>query len=210
MLVCWELLLGVPAADHRGVVCVQGEVGTNKLIAVAYVRDSFGATTRCIRNERGEAETVEVTPFMSGGRRLSTSDALDVIGGSSGALLDAALQSGNAGTVVSNAAVMALAMNRALNQCADVSCGSNGVCVAGACVCSPGFMGELCSVVDASSRRVLEACTESCKNPLKRCPGSSVGVYVAGTECDLKEPVVQCSGHGVCDRSPAASDPFCR
>ena len=42
------------------------------------------------------------------------------------------------------------------------------------------------------------------------CPGSSVGVYVGGTEADLRVPKVECSGHGSCHRTPPSLGTVCR
>lgn len=125
-----------------GVMLPAGEIGSNTVHLVVYVRDVFGTQARCAYGANASV-AVDVTsspPVLQG----SLVEAVQTLQGST---ISDALLSGRASSVVSSVGLFASLLSVA-NPCASVNCGSHGQCFNGTCFCdaASGYTGTTCNI----------------------------------------------------------------
>ncbi len=122
----------------------RGDVATNAVTIVVHVTDVHGATTRSLQAGSGGACIITVVPYVLDTSNLGA--AITDLAASSAARLNDALSAGDTSQFLNSLAVLSSVISAPVDACAGISCGLNGTCFSGACLCDDGYAGDRCEI----------------------------------------------------------------
>lgn len=163
--------------------CLPGVQLTGRVVVLSVsVRDVYGGEASSTLSVSGSQATVTLSPFVP----VNVTDFANqqVI------TLMQQLEQRKVSEVVTAVGTLSSWLTTALDPCAGVVCHTaNSACFNGTCSCVAGYSGLACDVSTPVGGVQLQV-----------CPGSSVDVVlIDGVHF---QPVVECSGHGMCARTP--------
>jgi hypothetical protein len=189
-------------AITSGVLLPQGAGSEYNLTIGVRVRDALGAVVESFIGQDGNPVTVVVAP-------PSTNDATAVTAlvANAAANLETSYDEGDTAGLLASIAVFSEVLSNT-DPCA--LCTETEECSAGVCVplpspsASPSSLPPSASPSPAASRLPDASPSPSptpIPSPAARCPGSSKTLAAEPNPYSI--PAIECSGHGVCQRSPA-------
>ena len=206
VLACQETKLSGSASESTSVVDKQlprGDSASNAITIVVHVADVHGASTRSLQSSSGGACIITVVPYVLNTANLG--EAIADLAASSAARLSDALSAGDTSQFLNSLAVLSSVVSAPVDACAGVSCGLNGTCFSGVCLCDAGYSGDFCETAPVPVNGAYTEwanwtrCSMSCGGGLRSRSRECQPPLFGGAPCSAVGPATETE---VCNQSP--------